>query len=77
MRPPTASTNLLPEEIWCTPFNVSLAGIELSGADLLAVRVYSKEAMAGIWKPVHLIRSDQELTDQQVKALIDLKTERN
>ncbi len=26
----------------------------------------------GIWKPVHLIVSDQELNDQQVKAVVAL-----
>ena len=63
------STNLLAEEIWTTPFSVPLAEVELGGNDLLAVRVYSKEAMAGIYKPVHLIQSDQPLTEAQLHAV--------
>ena len=64
-----AATGLLAEEIWTTPFSVPLAGIELTGNDQIAVRVYSKEAMAGIYKPVHLIRSAQELTQTQRHAV--------
>jgi hypothetical protein len=63
------STNLLAEEIWTTPFSVPLAEVELGGNDLLAVRVYSKEAMAGIYKPVHLIQSDQPLTEAHLHAV--------
>ena len=29
--------------------------------------------ISSIWKPVHLIVSDQELNDQQVKAVVTLK----
>ena len=29
--------------------------------------------MGGIWKPVHLVLSDQELNDQQVKGVVALK----
>ena len=29
--------------------------------------------ISGIWKPVHLVLSDQELNDQQVKAVVALK----
>ena len=70
------STDLLPEQIWTTPFSVPLIETDLQGADLLAVRVYSKEAMAGIWKPVHLIISHQQLTSQQARAVIQLKTKK-
>ena len=28
--------------------------------------------ISGIWKPVHLILSDQQLSDQQVKALVEV-----
>ena len=64
------TTGLLPEQIWLVPFVVPLKDVKLSGDDLLAVRVINTEGMGGIWKPVHLILSDQELTKQQVKALM-------
>jgi len=34
------------------------------------VRVYNSGGMGGIWKPVHLIMSDQKLTEQQIHALM-------
>ena len=69
-----ATTGMLAAEIWVTPFVAPLTGVEVRGNDLLAVRVYNSEGMGGIWKPVHLILSDQKLTKQQVEALIELKT---
>ena len=53
---------------------MSLNDVEVRGADLLTVRIRNVEAMGGIWKPVRLVLSDGELTDQQVKAVIELKT---
>ena len=44
------------------------------GVHLLAVRVLNIGGMGGIWRPVHLILSNQEMTDRQVKAVIELKT---
>ena len=64
------STGLLTEQIWLVPFVVPLADAELRGNDLLAVRILNNEAMGGIWKPVHLVVSDQELNDQQVAAVV-------
>jgi len=63
------TTGLLIEQIWLMPFVVPLNATTLSGNDLLTVRVISTEGMGGIWKPVRLVLSDQELTKQQVKAL--------
>ena len=40
----------------------------------MAVRIRNTEGMGGIWKPVDLVLTDQKLTDQQVKALISVKT---
>ena len=68
------TTGLLPEQIWLVPFVVPLKDVTLRGNDLLAVRVVNTEGMGGIWKPVRLVLSDQELTTQQVKALVELKT---
>ena len=67
------TTGLLRRQIWVTPFVAPLTGVELRGRDPLTVRVYSCMGMGGIWKPVHLIVSDQELNDQQVKAVVALK----
>ena len=53
---------------------MSLNKSKLRGDDLLAVRVRNTEGMGGVWKPVHLIVSDQKLNDQQVKALIEATT---
>ncbi len=71
------TTGLLPAQIWMTPFVVPLKNLAVRGEDLLAVRVYNAAHMGGIWKPVHLILSDRELTKQQVKAVIDLKTSKD
>jgi len=68
------TTGLLPSQIWVTPFVVPLTDVEVRGRDLLAVRVYNSSNMGGIWKPVRLILSDQELTKQQIEAVIELKT---
>jgi hypothetical protein len=67
------TTGLLRRQIWVTPFVAPLTGVELRGRDPLTVRVYSCMGMGGIWKPVLLVLSDQELNDQQVKAVVALK----
>lgn len=64
------TTGLLPERIWLTPFHISLAEADLRGNDLLTVRVHNSGGMGGIWKPVHLILSDQSLTDVQLRYLV-------
>ena len=67
------STGLLPSELWLKSFSVSLDGVKLSGKDLLAVRVYNSGGMGGIWKPVHVVLSNQELTEQQLDTIIKQK----
>ena len=67
------STGILIEELWLTPFSVPLAGVELRGKDRLAVRVHNSTGMGGIWKPVHLVLSDQELLSDQLHALMKLR----
>jgi len=67
-------TSLLTSEIWITPFVVSLADVEIRGDDLLAVRVGNTGSMGGIWRPVRMVFSNEELTDRQVKAVIEMKT---
>lgn len=66
-----ATTGLLPSKIWTTPFSVSLHKSLLKGRDLLAVRVYNRGSMGGIWKPVYLISSDKALTKQQIRAIME------
>ncbi len=66
------STGLLASHLWLTPFSVPLAGVALHGTDLLAVRVYNRGGMGGVWKPVHLILCDQALTSEQLDALFHL-----
>ena len=68
------TTGLLDSAIWLTPFVAPLTDVEARGDDLLAVRVLNRGGMGGIWKPVRLILSDQELTKRQIEALIELKT---
>ena len=65
-----ASTGLPPEELWIMPFVVPLDDVEMQGADLLAVRVFNISNMGGIWKPVHLVLSDQQLNQKQIQALV-------
>ena len=64
------ATGLISWEIWRVPFTVPLTGQKLSGSDALAVRVKNTDGMAGVWKPVHLIASDQELSHAQILALV-------
>ena len=64
------STGLKPEEIWETPFTFKANGfIKPAANNLFAVGVYNRKAMAGIWKPVHVISSEAELDRE---ALLDL-----
>ena len=71
------STGMEVSEIWMTPFGVPLTGAVLQGGDLLAVRVYNRVSMGGIWKPVHLILSDQELSNEQIHAFMKLRQRRS
>ena len=65
-----ATTGLPPEELWNTPFVVPLDDIVLKGDDLLAARVFNIGGMGGIWRPVHLVLSEAELNDKQLRALV-------
>jgi hypothetical protein len=69
------TTGLTPSQLYLAPFSVPLIDMKLSDRDLLAVRVHSICCMGGIWKPVHLIQSDHDLTQIQLHALIKLRTE--
>ena len=77
------STGLPPEDLWLTPFVVPLAGVGPEGRmietvalkqeNVLAVRVYNSQSMGGLWKPVHLILSDEQLSSEHLAALIKMQ----
>ncbi|MEA3403871.1 MAG: DUF4838 domain-containing protein [Armatimonadota bacterium] len=59
-------------ELWKEPFLVDVSGrLAGGGAVTLAVRVHDGEAMGGIWKPVQLIASQEELNAPLVEALME------
>ena len=64
------TTGLVPAQIWMTPFSVDLTEVVVNGRDALAVRVKNQGSMAGIWKPVQFVATNQALTPQQVEALV-------
>ena len=77
------STGLPPEDLWLTPFAVPLAGVGPEGRmietvtlgqeNVLAVRVYNSQSMGGLWKPVHLILSDEQLSSEHLAALVKMQ----
>ena len=71
------TTDLPPSDIWLEPFMVPLDKEKLTGDDLLAVRVYNRAAMGGIWKPLHVVLSDQPLTRAHINAVLKLRQESN
>lgn len=65
------STGLTPDQIWTTPFLFDAAPNLRSGqSNTLAVRVLNRLAMGGIYLPVYLILTDQELDAPLIQALI-------
>ena len=64
------TTGLLPSQIWFTAFSAPLDGVAVKGDDALVVRVKNTGGMGGVWKPVHLVCTDQPLTAGQLGALI-------
>ncbi len=54
------STGLAPEAIWTTPFAFDPRPFLEEGMNLIAVRVYNRLGMGGIWKPVYLVAADKE-----------------
>ena len=50
-----ASTGLAPEQIWTLPFSLDVGtAVRREESNLLAVRVYNRRGMGGVWKPVYL-----------------------
>lgn len=57
-----SSTGLEPDEIWRTPFAFDPRPFLKPGeGNVLAVRVYNRLAMGGIWQPVCLVSTDMEV----------------
>ena len=57
-----ASTGLKLETIWNDSFFVDIAPHLKAGENTLAVRVTSSGGVRGVWRPAHLISSDDTLT---------------
>lgn len=69
-----ASTGLIPEQIWMTPFLIDVAPQLRAGqANTLAVRVLNRLGMGGVYLPVYLILTDRELDAPLIQALIARK----
>ena len=68
----TASTGLEPDEIWITSFAFDARKWLRAGQEnLIAVRVYNRARMGGIWKPVYFVTSDTEATAGKVAELVE------
>ena len=66
-----ASTGLKPSAIWLTPFAFEVGGSLRPGEeDLLAVGVYNRAGMGGIYRPVYLVAVDAELDIQELLGLV-------
>ncbi|MDP6019615.1 MAG: hypothetical protein QGI32_26310, partial [Candidatus Latescibacteria bacterium] len=58
-----AATGLSPGQIWTQPFVVDPGGgLKRAGENLLVVRVYNRLAMGGIWKPVYLFSTGEDVS---------------
>ncbi len=56
------STGLHPSDIWTMPFVLDVRPhLKFGQKNTVAVRVYSRGGMGGIYKPVHLIAADRKL----------------
>ena len=65
------STGLQPKAIWLTPFAFEVGSALRAGEeDLLAVAVYNRKGMGGIYRPVYLVATDAELDTQVLLALV-------
>jgi hypothetical protein len=64
------STGLAPETIWITPFAFDPRPFLSAGENVIAVRVYNRSRMGGIWKPAYLVATDKETDPQMLLAAI-------
>jgi len=70
------TTGLIPYQIWMTSFAVPLTDHTLHSGEALVVRVKNTSGMGGIWKPVQLIASNQELSPRQILTLVKLRKQK-
>ena len=69
-----ASTGLTPEQIWETPFSFApLPALQVGQANTIAVRVYNRVGMGGVYKPAYLVASDVALEAPVIQALVEKK----
>lgn len=67
-----SSTGRPTTELWDEPFLVDISGqLEAGEAATVAVRVHDGEAMGGIWRPVQLVASEEELSAALIEALLE------
>jgi len=66
-----ASTGLAPGAIWTTPFAFDAHPFLRYGeTNNIAVRVYNRAGMGGVWKRVYLIGADHEMDTRAMKAVL-------
>jgi len=66
-----ASTGLAPDAIWVTPFAFEAGGALRPGEEnLLAVGVYNRAGMGGVYRPVSLVAADSELGLQTLLEML-------
>ena len=66
-----ASTGLVPQAIWVTPFAFDVKPhLKYGERNTITVRVYNSKGMGGIYMPVYLVGADRELDVPLMKALI-------
>ena len=69
-----ASTGLAPEQIWEAPFSCApLPALQVGAANTIAVRVYNRAAMGGVYKPAYLVASDVPLEAPVIQAIVEKK----
>jgi hypothetical protein len=66
------STGLAPEAIWTTPFAFDARPFLKAGENLIAVRVYNRLGMGGIWKPAYLVAADREAEARMLLVAIQI-----
>jgi beta-galactosidase/beta-glucuronidase len=65
------STGLAPEQIWVRPFAFEPGDYAAPGQETtLAVRVLNRMGMGGVYKPVYVVGSDQELDAGLIAELL-------
>ncbi|MCP4641771.1 MAG: hypothetical protein GY851_15115, partial [bacterium] len=68
------STGLTPDQIWKRPFAFDPTPfLNFGGENVLAVRVYNRGGMGGVYKPVSLVSTDEEIDPAYLEGLIQKK----